>query len=71
MARRWAKLLVRKFEAMQSSPWLRPFAKYISHPALWSLNRRSVALAVAAGMIGGLIPGPFQMRTAGILALLA
>jgi Uncharacterized protein conserved in bacteria len=70
MARRWAKLLVRKFEAMQSSPWLRPFAKYIAHPALWSLNRRSVALAVAAGMIGGLIPGPFQMLTAGILAVL-
>lgn len=70
MARRWAKLLVRKFEVMQSSPWLRPFAKYIAHPALWSLNRRSVALAVAAGMIGGLIPGPFQMLTAGILAVL-
>ncbi|MGE0106612.1 MAG: DUF2062 domain-containing protein, partial [Thiomonas sp.] len=70
MARRWAKLLVRKFEVMQSSPWLRPFAKYIAHPALWSLNRRSVALAVAAGMIGGLIPGPFQMLTAGILAVM-
>ncbi|MDY0330185.1 MAG: DUF2062 domain-containing protein [Thiomonas sp.] len=69
MARRWAKRLVRKFEAMQSSPWLRPFARYITQPELWSLNRRSVALAVAAGMIGGLIPGPFQMLTAGILAI--
>ncbi len=70
MARRWAKLLVRKFEAMQHSRWLRPFTRYIGHPALWSLNRRSVALAVAAGMIGGLIPGPFQMLTAGGLAML-
>ncbi|MGA8010463.1 MAG: DUF2062 domain-containing protein [Thiomonas sp.] len=70
MARRYAKLLVRKFEAMQHSRWLRPFAKHITHPALWSLNRRSVALAVAAGMFGGLIPGPFQMITAGALAML-
>jgi|YelNatPaOPRAMG01_1025707.scaffolds.fasta_scaffold33073_3 uncharacterized protein (DUF2062 family) len=71
MARRWAKALVRKFEAMQDSRWLRPFARYITHPALWSLNRRSVALAVAAGMIGGLIPGPFQMITAGLIAMAA
>ncbi|MBN2692513.1 MAG: DUF2062 domain-containing protein [Burkholderiaceae bacterium] len=70
MARRWAKLLVRKFEAMQNNRWLRPFTQHITHPSLWSLNRRSVALAVAAGMIGGLIPGPFQMLTAGGLALL-
>ena len=69
MARRWAKALVRKFESMQDSRWLRPFARYIAHPSLWSLNRRSVALAVAAGMIGGLIPGPFQMLTAGAIAL--
>ena len=68
MARRWAKALVRKFEAMQDSRWLRPFAHLIAHPSLWSLNRRSVALAVAAGMIGGLIPGPFQMITAGLIA---
>ena len=69
MVRRYAKFLVRKFEAIQHSRWLRPFAKYIAHPALWSLNRRSVALAVAAGMIGGLVPGPLQMLTAGILAM--
>ena len=71
MARRLAKALVRKFEAMQDSRWLRPFARYIAHPSLWSLNRRSVALAVAAGMIGGLIPGPFQMITAGLIAMVA
>lgn len=70
MARRWAKLLVRKFEAMQHNRWLRPFTRHIAHPALWSLNRRSVALAVAVGLFGGLIPGPFQMLTAGGLAML-
>ncbi len=70
MARRWAKALVRRFEAMQDSRWLRPFAKYLAHPALWSLSRRSVAIAVGAGLLGGLIPGPFQMLVAGILAVL-
>ena len=70
MARRWAKALVRRFEAMQHSRWLRPFARHLAHPALWSLSRRSVAIAVGAGLFGGLIPGPFQMLVAGILAVL-
>ena len=69
MARRLAKLLVRKFESFQHSRWFRPFARYLAHPALWGLNRHSVAVAVAAGMFGGLVPGPLQMLTAGILAV--
>lgn len=70
MARRWAKALVRRFEAMQDSRWLRPFAQYLAHPALWSLSRRSVAIAVGAGLFGGLVPGPFQMLIAGLCVVL-
>ncbi len=46
--------------------WFRPLLK---HPNLWYLNRRSVAGGVAVGMFGGLIPGPVQMLTAAILAI--
>lgn len=46
--------------------WARPLLK---HPNLWHLNRHSVAGGVAVGMIGGLIPGPVQMLTAAILAM--
>ncbi|MBM4181848.1 MAG: DUF2062 domain-containing protein [Betaproteobacteria bacterium] len=46
--------------------WARPLLK---HPNLWHLNRNSVAGGVAVGMFGGLIPGPVQMLTAAILAI--
>ncbi len=70
MARKYARVMAARFDAMREHALLRPFARYLAHPALWSLHRRSVALAVAVGMFGGLIPGPLQMLTAGILAVL-
>jgi hypothetical protein len=47
--------------------WLQPLLK---HPNLWHLNRHSVAGGVALGLLAGLIPGPVQMLTAVILAIL-
>ena len=47
--------------------WLRP---WLDHPALWGLQRRRVAMGFAVGMFSGLMPGPTQMLTAGVLALL-
>lgn len=70
MARKLAKALMRRFEQFQGSPLLRPFARHLAHPALWSLHRRNVALAVAAGLFSGLIPGPLQMLGAAVLAVL-
>jgi uncharacterized protein len=69
LARKLAKALVAKFEQFKEVPALRPFAKYLAHPALWGLNRRSVALAVAAGLFSGLIPGPLQILGAAFLAV--
>lgn len=40
------------------------------HPNLWHLHRRSVAGGVAIGMFCGLIPGPLQMISAALLAVL-
>ena len=54
---------------LESSAFLRPLAPYLGHPALWSLQRRKVALAVAAGLFAGLMPGPTQMLVAALLAL--
>ncbi|NJM31980.1 MAG: DUF2062 domain-containing protein [Limnobacter sp.] len=39
----------------------RKLKPWLGHPALWAINRRSVAGAVAAGLFCGLIPGPFQL----------
>jgi uncharacterized protein len=67
--RRVAKRVMRKFESFTDAPVLRPLAKYLEHPALWAINRRSVALAVAAGLFSGLIPGPMQVLGAALLAI--
>ena len=45
------------------------FGALLHHPNLWHLNRNSVAGGVAVGMFSGLVPGPFQMLTAAILAI--
>jgi uncharacterized protein (DUF2062 family) len=65
--------LFRKYLAQRdvllARPWLAPFRRWLSHPSLWHFNRRSVAGAVAIGLFAGLIPGPFQMLGALLLAV--
>ncbi|KZE25910.1 hypothetical protein EV683_10480 [Crenobacter luteus] len=56
--------------ALFANRWLRPLAPWLDRPAYWAFNRRKVALAVAVGLFSGLMPGPTQMLTAAILALL-
>jgi len=48
---------------------LRWFQPLLKHPNLWHLNRHSVAGGVALGLFAGLIPGPVQMLSAVILAI--
>lgn len=53
--------------AHRSVAWLGGWLHH--HPNLWCLNRRSVSGAVAIGLFAGLIPGPFQMLGAALLAV--
>lgn len=46
------------------------FGRFLHHPNLWHLNRRSVSGGVAVGLFAGLIPGPLQMLTAALLSIL-
>ncbi|MFZ2162097.1 MAG: DUF2062 domain-containing protein [Sideroxyarcus sp.] len=50
--------------------WLRPVQHWLHHPNLWHFHRRSVAGGVAIGLFCGLIPGPLQMISAALLAIL-
>jgi hypothetical protein len=43
--------------------------RWLDHPNLWHLNRRSVAGGVAIGLFAGLVPGPLQMLTAALIAV--
>lgn len=45
------------------------FGRWLHHPNLWHLNRRSVPGAFAIGLFTGLIPGPLQMLGALLLSI--
>ena len=45
------------------------FGSLLHHPNLWHLNRHSIAGGFAVGLFAGLVPGPFQMLCAAILAV--
>ncbi len=70
MPRKFFRTYLPDHETMREHRHLRWLQPLLKHPNLWHLNRHSVAGGVAAGMFGGLIPGPLQMITAAILAMI-
>jgi uncharacterized protein (DUF2062 family) len=70
MPRKYFKRFLPDHDTILQSRWLRPFGARLQHPNLWHLHRRSVAGGVGIGMFAGLIPGPFQMIGAALLAVL-
>jgi uncharacterized protein len=69
MPRKHFRRFLPDHESIHRNRHLRFFLPLLKHPNLWHLNRHSVAGGVAAGLFGGLIPGPLQMLTAAILAI--
>ncbi|MBU0620846.1 MAG: DUF2062 domain-containing protein [Gammaproteobacteria bacterium] len=57
-------------DSIRRHEWLRPIQHLLHHPNLWHLHRRSVAGGVAIGLFCGMIPGPLQMISAALLAIL-
>jgi len=55
--------------SVEDHRFLSLFGRWLLHPALWRLSRRTVAGGTAAGLLCGLIPGPFQMIGAGLMAV--
>ena len=64
---------LRKFlphhDTVKNQRWLKPFGSRLQHPSLWHLHRRSVAGGVATGLFCGLMPGPLQMISAALFAV--
>lgn len=70
MPRRFFRKWAPSQEAVLAPSFMRPFAKWLVHPNLWHLNRRSVSGGVAVGLFIAFIPTPFQMVWAALAAIL-
>lgn len=68
--RKFFRKLVPHHDTVRKNRWLRPFRSWLRHPDLWHLRRHSVAGGIAVGLFCGLIPGPLQMASAALLAVL-
>src|SRR5512142_2270877 len=68
--RRFFRERLPNHESIRQHRWLGPVRHLLHHPNLWHLHRRSVAGGVAIGLFCGLIPGPLQMISAALLAVL-
>lgn len=68
--RKFFRKFLPSHETVKNHRWIRPFGSWLHHPNLWHLHRRSVAGGVAIGLFCGLIPGPLQMLSAALLAVL-
>lgn len=69
MPRKLFKKYLPSHESVRDNRHIARFGGLLQHPNLWHLNRHSVAGGVAVGMFSGLVPGPFQMLTAALLAV--
>ena len=69
MPRKFFRKYLPSHEAVRTNRHIARFGGFLQHPNLWHLNRHSVAGGVAVGMFSGLVPGPFQMLAAALLAV--
>ncbi len=67
--RKFIKARLPDQNSLGQARWFRWFGPALHHPGLWRLNRRSVAGGAFAGLFCGLLPAPFQMLSAALLAL--
>lgn len=69
MPRKYFRKFLPSHDSIRENRAVRLFGPLLAHHNLWHLHRRSVAGGVAIGLFTGLIPGPFQMLGAAILAI--
>ena len=70
MSRKWLKANLPSAEHISQNRYLHWMQPWLAGHYLWTLHRRNMARAVAIGLFAGLMPGPTQMLTGGVMALL-
>ena len=69
MPRKLFRKYLPSHQSIRENRYLRCFGTALQHHNLWHLHRRSVAGGVAIGMFCGLVPGPLQMMSAALCAI--
>ncbi len=70
MPRKFIKKHLPSEQTLRGNTSLKWLSKYIKHPSLWHLNRKSVSRAFLAGVFCAFLPIPMQMVVAALLAIL-
>lgn len=65
--KRWAKILTR--EELLASRWMQPFARHLSSPLIWRMNRRGIARGIALGLFAAFAMPVAQTPFAAVLAV--
>ncbi|MFT5707153.1 MAG: hypothetical protein ACI9ES_001443 [Oceanospirillaceae bacterium] len=69
MPRKFIKKYMPNEQSLRNTPSLRWLSKYLQHPSLWHLNRKSVSKAFLVGIFCAFLPIPMQMLAAAIFAI--
>ena len=69
MPKKYFKKYLPSHSSIVENRFLAKFGTLLTHHNLWHLHRRSVAGGVAIGLFTGLIPGPLQVLTGTLLAV--
>jgi uncharacterized protein len=69
MPRKLFRKYLPSHQSIHDNRYLRLFGTALQHHNLWHLHRKSVAGGVAVGMFCGLVPGPLQMLSAALCAI--
>jgi hypothetical protein len=69
MPRKHFRRFLPSHESIKRNRYIAFFGAALHHHNLWHLNRRSAAGGVAVGLFCGLVPGPLQMLSAALLAI--
>ena len=70
MPRKYIKRYLPDRKSFHETSQLRPFKRFLHHPCLWHLNRRTVSGAVAIGLFCAYLPMPMEMLAAAALAII-
>ena len=69
MPRKLFRKYLPSHQSIRENRYLRFFGTALQHHNLWHLHRKSVAGGVAIGLFCGLVPGPLQMLSAALCAI--